>query len=163
MIQRCSLLTLLLMMSFVAAPVGASPQRLPLELLQRLDAPAAELSHLKPKMIMLFEPNCRFCGLQRQQMEQVQKYCPAVEQWLVGVNGTERALKQQWQAWQSRLPLYVADPVWLRQIGGVDATPTTLFVSADHQLLATYRGKLNQAQLTKAFLALSEAPCVLPN
>jgi len=163
MIQRCSLLTLLLMMSFVAAPLGASPQRLPLELLQRLDAPAAELSHLKPKMIMLFEPNCRFCGLQRQQMEQVQKYCSAVEQWLVGVNGTERALKQQWQAWQSRLPLYVADPVWLRQIGGVDATPTTLFVSADHQLLATHRGMLNQAQLTKAFQALSEAPCVLPN
>jgi hypothetical protein len=163
MILRCSLLILLLMMSFVAAPVGASPQRLPLELLQRLDIPTTELSHLKPKMIMLFEPDCRFCGLQRQQMEQLQKYCPAVEQWLVGINGTERALKQQWQAWQSRLPLYVADTVWLRQIGGVDATPTTLFVSADHQLLATHRGMLNQTQLLKAYQALSETSCVLPN
>jgi hypothetical protein len=163
MSQRCSWLILLLMMSFVAAPVCASSQRLPLELLQRLDIPTAELSHFKPKMIMLFEPDCRFCHIQRQQMEQLLTYCPAVEQWLIGINGTERALKQQWQAWQTRLPLYVAEPVWLRQIGGVDATPTTLFVSADHQLLATHRGMLNQAQLIKAYTALSKASCVLPN
>jgi len=145
------------------APVAASVERLALEQLNRLDQPAGEISLLKPKIMMLFTPACRFCSKQQALMARLQKYCPGAEQWLVGIQSAAPALKQQWQAWQSPLPLYHADVRWLRQIGGVDATPTTLFVTADHQLLAKHRGLLSQQQLLDAYQAITESSCVLPD
>jgi thioredoxin-related protein len=148
---------------YLAIPVAAAAVSIQLEPLKRLAAPAADISQLNPKIMMLFEPNCRFCAQQRRQMELLQRYCLAVDHWLVGINGTERALKQQWQAWQTRLPLYAADSTWLRQIGGVDATPTTLFVSANNQLIAKHRGMLSQQQLLEAYQAVTGSDCDLPD
>lgn len=147
---------------YLATPVTAAVS-IQLEPLQRLAAPAGDISQLTPKIVMFFAPNCRFCAQQQRQMELLQRHCLAVDHWLVGINGTERALKQQWQAWQTRLPLYAADSRWLRQIGGVDATPTTLFVSANNQLLAKHRGMLSQQQLLEAYQAVTGSSCDLPD
>lgn len=115
----------------------------------------------QPQLLMFFAPDCRWCEKQMQQMSQLQSQCGAVRQAVIGIHGSRSALRSELKQQHIHLNAYLSDKRFIRQIGGVPATPYTLVVGADHNIMAMLRGYIEAERLAAITAALSENSCSL--
>lgn len=113
----------------------------------------------QPQLLMFFAPDCRWCEKQMQQMSQLQSQCGAVRQAVIGIHGSRAALRSELKQYNIDVTAYLGDKRFIRQIGGVPATPYTLVVGTDHNILALLRGYIEPERLTAITAALSENRC----
>lgn len=122
--------------------------------------PEASLQQSKPQLLMFYQPDCRWCGLQMQAMQTTQSACEQVVMQLVGIRGTERQLRAELRRHRSDLPAFWGTETFVRQVGGVEATPMTLLLNANGEEVGRHRGYLNKAQLLAAANWLTDNTCI---
>lgn len=95
----------------------------------------------KPVIISFFEPECPWCFKQLQDLEQMQLDCQQMIQPLaIGVNGRPAGLKQLFARTRVKFPAFIASNRMLADIGGVPATPISVFIDQEGKLLGAVRG-----------------------
>ncbi len=111
-------------------------------------------------VVMIFQPDCAWCKKQGKLLASVKSQCQQrVNLSLLGYKGSTAALKRELKHFDKSLPAYKARQSFLRQIGGVKASPTTLFYDKQGQLLAKKRGYITPEVLQAALSQLTEQQC----
>ncbi len=96
----------------------------------------------KEKIILLsfFEPNCPWCYRQMKVFNKLQDTCNhSIQPVMVGINGNAIALRKDLRKAKVHFPALKANKQ-LRQQFDVPATPWTLMIDAEGQLITTIRG-----------------------
>lgn len=141
----------------MSVPVSAALSGMSLKVLS--DHPDASLQPKKPQLLMFYQPDCRWCGLQMQAMQAVQSACPQVVMQLVGIRGSDRQLRAELRRHRSELPAFAGTDTFLRKVGGVEATPMTLVLNAQGEEAGRHRGYLDEEQLLAAANWLTGSTC----
>jgi thioredoxin-related protein len=155
----CRLLMLVFLWLPVAMSVSASISLFDISLRLLSHHPQASLQQNKPQLLMFYQPDCRWCGLQMQAMQVAQPACEEVVMQLVGIRGSERQLRAELRRHRSDLPAFFGSEIFVRQVGGVAATPMTLLLNAKGEEVRRYRGYLNEEQLLAAANWLTANAC----
>lgn len=109
---------------------------------------------------MLYQPNCSWCKKLGVTMANLLKTCDKqVNLSLIGNKGNRRQLKRELKHFSQQLAAYQASKAFLRDIGGVAASPTTLFYDQDGKLLAKRRGYIEPQQFSAAIAQLTNSSC----
>lgn len=165
------LLTLGLSMGTIAAlggysvPVGAEslPAQSPLHF-QLEELRSGEQHHLarfagSPLFLIFFEPRCPWCAKQISTLQGLLERCPnKLRAVAVGVHGDLPGYRRFLRRAQVEIPAYRASPQLQAAIGGVPATPYTLFLDATGRPTHRLRGAIAAPQLSQ-WLAAQEIPC----
>ena len=95
----------------------------------------------KPVIISFFEPECSWCFKQLKDLEKLSHRCDqAIQPLAIGVNGATPELKQLFARTRVSFPAFVASKRLQADIGGIPATPISVFIGAQGQLLGATRG-----------------------
>lgn len=118
-------------------------------------------NHL-PTIAMIYQPDCSWCKQQGKWLSKVKSNCEhGVNLRLIGNNGSFRELKRELMYFDKSLPAFHASKKFLRAIGGVEASPTTLFFDKQGRLLAKKRGYIQPDLLITALAQLTEQQCTI--
>ena len=114
------------------------------------------------KIAMIFQPNCSWCKKQSKSLNKVFQQCQSsININLVGTQGNARQLKKELKHYPQQIPAFLANRKFLRDIGGYQASPTTLFYNATGELIAKKRGFIPEDKLANALKTLSDGQCVI--
>ena len=109
---------------------------------------------------MLFQPDCSWCKKQGKALAEAFRQCQSsVNITLVGVKGNKRELKKAFRHYHQDIPAFIADRKFLRDIGGYQASPTTLIYDNEGQLITKKRGFIPYDNLSKALNIISQGNC----
>jgi len=124
-----------------------------------LNARIPPTSSKRSTLVMIYQPDCTWCKKQGQFLAQAHKLCPdTVNIALIGAMGSTRQLKQELRHYSSAFPAYLADRKFLRHIN-YQASPTTLIINNQGEVLANQRGFVTSDKLSKAFHILTQGHC----
>lgn len=163
LIKKCRFhfrVLLFLMWLSLAIPASASAMTSNVSLKLLSNHSDASLQQNKPQLLMFYQPDCRWCGLQMQAMQAAQPACEQVVMQLVGIRGSERQLRAELRRHRSDLPAFFGTETFVRQVGGVEATPMTLLLNKSGEEAGRHRGYLNEEQLLAAANWLTDNACV---
>ena len=91
-------------------------------------------------LLSFFEPNCPWCYRQMKVFNKLDSSCGKhIQPVVVGINGNARALRKELRKAKVGFPALKASKE-LKSIFSVPATPWTLVIDADGQLLTSIRG-----------------------
>lgn len=94
-------------------------------------------------IVLFFEPDCSWCFKQSKVFNKHLKRCNPATQFIgIGVNGTRQELKKEAWKFKAQFPLYMASPDLLQAIGSIPATPLTLILNKQGEVLANIKGYL---------------------
>ncbi len=111
---------------------------------------------------MIFQPDCAWCKKQGEMLAKAVKECQStLNVTLVGARGSKRALKQALKHYHPNIPAFMATPSFLRQVGGYQASPTTLLFDADGKLLTRKMGFIPHLKMSQVMSILSNGACEL--
>ena len=114
----------------------------------------------KPKVAVVFQPNCAWCIKQAADLARLQNECSGeFETVLIGSRAKRQALKRELRHFSDETPALQADPQFIRQIGGVEATPVTLFFDQAGNLLGRKQGYLPVTKLRQAIAIQTNKAC----
>lgn len=109
---------------------------------------------------MIYQPDCTWCKKQGKILAKAFETCQSsVNLALVGTKGNAQQLKKELKYYHKDLPAFQASRRFLRQIGGYQASPTTLIFDASGELIAKKRGFISNEKLAKALVILSQGKC----
>ena len=109
---------------------------------------------------MVYQPDCSWCKKQEKLLRQIKQECNnKVNLALIGNKGSARALKRELKYFNKSFPAYKADTKFLRKIGGIAASPTTLFFDRSGNVIAKKRGFIPPAQLFNAVSIMTNKNC----
>lgn len=109
---------------------------------------------------MVYQPDCSWCKKQELLLRKIQHECNSkVNLALIGNKGNARELKRELKHFDKSLPAYSADNKFLRNIGGIAASPTTLFFDKNGNVIAKKRGYIPSEQLFNAVNIITEKSC----
>jgi len=109
---------------------------------------------------MIFQPNCSWCKKQGQLLAKAFEQCHSIiDITFIGTRGDKRALKHELKHYHHAIPAFMADRQFMREIGGFQASPTTLFYDSNGKLVAKKRGFIKQAPLFAALAFISKEQC----
>jgi thioredoxin-related protein len=109
---------------------------------------------------MIYQPDCTWCKKQGKMLKRLIDKCPEkVNLSLVGNKGNRRQLKRELKHFSKKLVAYQADKTFLRSIGGIAASPTTLFFNYQGKLLAKRRGYIKAKQFFAVVSQLTSNTC----
>ncbi|WP_158224583.1 thioredoxin fold domain-containing protein [Agaribacterium haliotis] len=113
--------------------------------------------HNLPSIVLAFQPNCRWCTKQGQDLSLLQQQCgDLLNLSLLGVKAKRSALKHELQHFDKNLPALEANSKFLKKVRGVQATPSLFFFDADGNLISKRRGYLQAKRLFAAASLLIE-------
>ncbi|HBY87829.1 MAG TPA: hypothetical protein DEO86_18405 [Colwellia sp.] len=111
-------------------------------------------------VVMIYQPDCSWCKKQGKTLSMAYKQCrQSVNIALVGTKGNARQLKKELKHYHENIPAFIADRKFLREIGGYQASPTTLIFSAQGELIMKKRGFITQEKLADALSIVSNRSC----
>jgi len=139
--------------------LAANVLELPLKDLQSYTTGQLKTAQGQPHVVMVYQPDCRWCGLQMQDMQRLQQACPWFQMQLVGVHGSQIRLRAELRRYNIDLPAYLGDRRFIQQVGPIEGTPLTLIFDGEQQLIGKRRGYQNEAQLLAVINILSEQHC----
>ena len=109
---------------------------------------------------MVYQPDCPWCEKQELLLRKIKHACDSnVNLALIGNKGSARDLKRELKHFSQNLPAYRADSKFLRKIGGVDASPTTLFFDKKGNIIAKKRGYISPEKLFNAVNIITNKSC----
>lgn len=109
---------------------------------------------------MVYQPDCSWCKKQEQLLRKIQHECGSdVNLALIGNKGTVRELKRELKHFNKAFPAYKADKKFLHEVGGIAASPTTLFFDKEGNILAKKRGYIPPEQLFNAVNIVTNKSC----
>lgn len=112
------------------------------------------------KVVVVFQPECDWCERQIKDLADIEAQCRAhIKTVLIGSRGKRRALKRELKRFEQSLPALQADKHFIRRLGGVVATPVTLFFDKKGQLLAKRRGYIQKDKLRQAVNIQTKSQC----
>jgi len=111
---------------------------------------------------MIFQPDCSWCKKQGKTLAAAFEQCQSsVNISLVGAKGSKSQLKKALKHYHKSIPAYKADSKFLRNIGGYQASPTTLIYDANGQLVVKKRGFISYEKLAQALELISNGDCLI--
>ena len=109
---------------------------------------------------MIFQPDCSWCKKQGKLLELAFKQCQnSMNIALVGTKGNSRQLRKELKHYHDDIPAFIADRKFLRNIGGYQASPTTLIYNEEGKLIAKKRGFISAEKLAGALAIISHDAC----
>ena len=91
-------------------------------------------------VLSFFEPNCPWCYRQMKVLNKIESSCNhQVQPVVVGINGDARALRKELRKAKVTFPALKANKALMEQFS-VPATPWTLMIDGDGQVLTAIRG-----------------------
>lgn len=116
----------------------------------------------KPMITMIYQPKCPWCKRQSKTLAKIVEDCSDhITVNIVGYKGDKKTLKRELKHYAPILPAYLANKRFLRDVGGVKASPTTLFYNAKGQLITKQRGFIETKKLINAASIISNNQCDL--
>jgi thioredoxin-related protein len=113
-------------------------------------------------LVMIFQPDCSWCKKQGKTLSMAYKQCRgSVNIALVGTKGNTRKLKKELKHYHKHIPAFIADRKFLREVGGYQASPTTLVFNAQGELIMKKRGFIAQEKLANVMSIISKGACHL--
>ena len=113
-------------------------------------------------LVMIFQPDCSWCKKQGKTLSMAYKQCRgSVNIALVGTKGNARKLKKELKHYHKHIPAFIADRKFLREVGGYQASPTTLVFNAQGELIMKKRGFIAQEKLANVMSIISKGACHL--
>lgn len=113
-------------------------------------------------LVMIFQPDCSWCKKQGKTLSMAYKQCRgSVNIALVGTKGNARKLKKELKHYHKHIPAFIADRKFLREVGGYQASPTTLVFNAQGELIMKKRGFIPQEKLANVMSIISKGACHL--
>jgi thioredoxin-related protein len=113
-------------------------------------------------LVMIFQPDCSWCKKQGKTLSMAYKQCRgSVNIALVGTKGNARKLKKELKHYHKHIPAFIADRKFLREVGGYQASPTTLVFNAQGELIMKKRGFIAQEKLANVMSIISKGTCHL--
>lgn len=131
MLNRFLFLLLLLAFPLVGQEVGEDGEGIDLLQYRLLDLNNGERVELEqyraqPVLIMLFQPECPYCGRQVTAIQELREECPDFTPIAVGVNGSRQRLRQELAELDPEFAAYEASGDMNRDLGDIDGTPVML-------------------------------------
>ncbi len=152
-------------LALIAISLGLTPQAFAsldqLQLPSLTDKTMISMADFRGKVLLLsfFEPDCPWCYRQMKVFNQIQEQCSEQLQPLsVGIHGTDQKLKPELRRAKVTYPAVRGTPPLLELVGEVPATPWTLILGPEGQLLGTWRGYLKFEQAQTLFPELCPLP-----
>ncbi len=109
---------------------------------------------------MIFQPDCSWCKKQGKALTKIFQQCQSsMNVALVGTKGNARQLRKELKHYHQDIPSFIADRKFLRQIGGYQASPTTLIFNDKGELIGNKRGFIPEDKLAKAVNILTDGTC----
>lgn len=112
----------------------------------------------KPVLVTFFQPECNWCAKQVRAINKLQEQCD-IEAILIGVGGNRVELRRELRRLRPAFPAYQASPELIEALGGVPATPVTLFGDAEGNFLNWSRGFLPGQKLQELMRAFGQTSC----
>lgn len=85
---------------------------------------------------MVFQPDCSWCKKQGKTFTTLMEKCSKIINLsLIGNKGERHQLKRELRHFDRNITAYQADHGFLREIGGIAASPTTLFFNSNGDLI----------------------------
>ena len=117
---------------------------------------AADLATL----VMIYQPDCSWCKKQGKTLSVAFEQCRgSMNIALVGTKGNARKLKKELKHYHKHIPAFMADRKFLREIGGYQASPTTLVFNTQGELIMKKRGFIAQEKLANVMSIISKGAC----
>jgi len=111
-------------------------------------------------LVMIYQPDCSWCKKQGKTLSVAYEQCRgSVNIALVGTKGNARKLKKELKHYHKHIPAFIADRKFLREIGGYQASPTTLVFNTQGELIMKKRGFIAQEKLTNVMSIISKGTC----
>ena len=109
---------------------------------------------------MIYQPDCSWCKKQGKILERAFKQCQnSMNIVLVGTKGNTRQLRKELKHYHDDIPAFIADRKFLRDIGGYQASPTTLIYNDEGKLIVKKRGFIPEEKLASALAVISRDSC----
>ena len=116
----------------------------------------------KPMITMIYQPACPWCKRQSETLAKLVAGCAEhLTINIVGYKGSKQTLKRELKHYSKYIPAYLANNAFLREVGGIKASPTTLFYNEKGQLVSKQRGFIENIKLLQAASILTEQQCNL--
>ena len=113
-------------------------------------------------LVMIYQPDCSWCKKQGKTLSVAFEQCRgSMNIALVGTKGNARKLKKELKHYHKHIPAFMADRKFLREIGGYQASPTTLVFNAQGELVMKKRGFIAQEKLANVMSIISKGACHL--
>jgi len=114
----------------------------------------------KPKVVVVYQPDCKWCAKQISDLAQFQHSCEGVfNTVLVGSRGSKRTLSLELKRFNSDFPAFAGSRKFLKVIGGVPATPITLFFNNKGELIGKNHGYLENNRMQRALAIQTNNSC----
>lgn len=108
--------------------------------------------HGKIVLVSFFEPDCRWCHRQMKAFNQLIRDCDAsLQPVAVGVHGNKQQLRKELRKAKVKYPGLVATKEFVKSVGGVPATPWTLLLDPNGDIIYTFRGYITYKKLSELF------------
>ncbi len=118
----------------------------------------------KPKVVVIYQPNCQWCEKQISDLAKFQHRCEgSFNTILVGSRGNKRKLTSELKRFDGDFPAFAGSREFLRKIGGVLATPITLFFNQKGKLIGKKRGYLQSTLMQQALAIQTNNNCLKIN
>jgi thioredoxin-related protein len=109
---------------------------------------------------MIYQPDCSWCKKQGKILERAFNQCKkSMNIALVGTKGNTRQLRKELKHYHDDIPAFIADRKFLRDIGGYQASPTTLIYNEEGKLIVKKRGFIPEQKLASALAVISKDAC----
>ena len=132
-----------------ASPTAQSPLNFQLEELRSAEMESLESFAGSPIFLVFFEPRCSWCAKQIAALQDLLERCPGQFRAVaLGVHSDIPGYRRFLRRAEVELPAYRASPKLQAAIGGVPATPYTLFLDAAGKPTHRLRGAIDTAQLS---------------
>jgi len=137
------------------AEVWASAYNDPFMDLKNNQSASLEQYRGKTLLLSLFEPDCGWCYRQMKTLNRISRECHSHLQPIsIGINGSAQRLRRELRKAKVSYPALAASQKWLAKLDGVAATPWTLVVDTEGQIVTTLRGYKPYEELQKLFPSL---------
>jgi hypothetical protein len=149
--RSLQILTLLVALGgYTPSPGAGSPLDFRLEELRSAEMEALDRFIGTPSFVVFFEPRCSWCAKQIATLEKLQESCPGQFCALaIGVHGDLPGYRRFVRRAAVGLPAYRGSAQLKAAIGGVPATPYTLFLDAGGKPTHRLRGAISAPQLRR--------------
>ncbi len=156
-------LALLLLGLVVITPKSQALELLGFEHANLKSGQLSTLDHLKgkPSLMMFFEPECPWCFKQGKAFNRLLAQCDnKVNIVAMGANADRSSLKKT--LWKMHLNFdgFEAGPTMMQQVGQLPATPITLLLDEQGNLVSFLRGYVKDAQLQELLPKVLGVSCL---
>ena len=118
----------------------------------------------KYTVAMVFQPDCPWCKKQAVWLNKATERCAdTLDIMLLGINGNVRELKRELKHYSRKIPAYKPNRKLFVDVGGIEASPTTLIFDDQGNLIAKRRGVIDGSTLTQVASELTKGQCSLSN